>query len=109
IVEQMLSTEQASVWFSSEYKILNEIDIIIKEEAQITTKRPDRLMITKDNDIILVDYKFAKTKKNINQYSSQIKTYEQLIKQIGFNKIQSYLWFVNFNESQISSEIVEVK
>ncbi|MDD2577624.1 MAG: 3'-5' exonuclease, partial [Bacteroidales bacterium] len=91
IVEQMLSTEQASVWFSSEYKILNEIDIIIKEEAQITTKRPDRLMITKDNDIILVDYKFAKTKKNINQYSSQIKTYEQLIKQIGFNKIQSYL------------------
>ncbi|MDD3668564.1 MAG: 3'-5' exonuclease, partial [Bacteroidales bacterium] len=109
IVEQMLSTEQASVWFSLEYKILNEIDIIVKEEAQITTKRPDRLMITKDNDIILVDYKFAKTKKNINQYSSQIKTYEQLIKQIGFNKIQSYLWFVNFNESQISSEIVEVK
>ena len=109
IVEQMLSTEQASVWFSLGNKILNEIDIIIKEEGQITTKRPDRLMITKDNDIILVDYKFAKTKKNINQYSSQIKTYEQLIKQIGFNKIQSYLWFVNFNESQISSEIVEVK
>ena len=109
IVEQMLSTEQASVWFSLENKILNEIDIIVKEDGQITTKRPDRLMITKDNEIILVDYKFAKTKKNINQYSSQIKTYEQLIKQIGFNKIQSYLWFVNFNESQISSEIVEVK
>lgn len=109
IVEQMLSTEQASVWFSLGNKILNEIDIIVKEDGQITTKRPDRLMITKDNEIILVDYKFAKTKKNINQYSSQIKTYEQLIKQIGFNKIQSYLWFVNFNESQISSEIVEVK
>ncbi|MDD4529273.1 MAG: PD-(D/E)XK nuclease family protein, partial [Bacteroidales bacterium] len=109
IIEQMLSAEQASQWFSLENKILNEIDIILKEDGQITTKRPDRLMITKDNDIILVDYKFAKTKKNISQYSSQIKTYEQLIKQIGFNKIQSYLWFVTFNESQISSEIVEVK
>ncbi|MCK9322274.1 MAG: UvrD-helicase domain-containing protein, partial [Bacteroidales bacterium] len=91
IIEQMLSAEQASQWFSLENKILNEIDIILKEDGQITTKRPDRLMITKDNDIILVDYKFAKTKKNISQYSSQIKTYEQLIKQIGFNKIQSYL------------------
>ncbi len=109
IVEQMLSTEQASVWFSIGYKILNEIDIIVKEEGQITTKRPDRLMITKENEIILVDYKFAKTKKNINQYSSQIKNYEQLIKQIGFSKIQSYLWFVDFTETQISSEIVEVK
>ncbi len=109
IVEQMLSTEQASVWFSPGYKILNEIDIIVKEEGQITTKRPDRLMITKDNEIILVDYKFAKTKKNINEYSSQIKNYEQLIKQIGFSKIQSYLWFVDFTETQISSEIVEVK
>ena len=105
----MLSTEQASVWFSPGYKILNEIDIIVKEEGQITTKRPDRLMITKDNEIILVDYKFAKTKKNINEYSSQIKNYEQLIKQIGFSKIQSYLWFVDFTETQISSEIVEVK
>jgi len=109
IIQEMLNTSKASEWFSSDYKILNEVDIVLKDEGQIITKRPDRLMITKDNEIILVDYKFAKTKKNINQYSSQIKTYEQLIKQIGFNKIQSYLWFVNFNESQISSEIVEVK
>jgi ATP-dependent exoDNAse (exonuclease V) beta subunit len=109
LINDMFSLTDAKDWFSEKYKVFNEVDIVVKQGNQITTKRPDRLMITKDNEIILVDYKFAQTKKNIKQYSSQIKTYEQLIKQIGFNKIQSYLWFVNFNESQISSEIVEVK
>ncbi len=108
IIEQMLSTEQASVWFSIGYKILNEIDIIVKEEGQITTKRPDRLMITKENEIILVDYKFAKTKKNLSRYINQIKNYEAIIKQIGFNNVKSYLWFINFDE-EFSSDILEVE
>lgn len=109
VINNMLSLDETKDWFSDKYRVMNEVDIITREKDIITTKRPDRLMIGKENEVLIVDYKFASTKNNLEYYFSQINDYNLLIREMGYKNIKSYLWFVNFEKSEFTSEIIEVK
>lgn len=109
IINDMLLLKEAKDWFSDKYEVFNELDIVLKADGNITTKRPDRLMIDKANGVIIVDYKFASSKTNLNLYSNQISDYKYLISNMGYTNIKSYLWFVNFDNQEFSSEIIEVE
>lgn len=75
-------------WFTDRYKILNEAEIITKEGR---IKRPDRIMINSES-IIIVDYKFGENEKS--EYISQTREYAGLLKELGYENIEIYLWYV---------------
>jgi ATP-dependent helicase/nuclease subunit A len=87
-VKNLINNDFVKDWFSEKYIILNEAEIIT---AAGQIKRPDRIMISSEMAII-ADYKFGSHEKL--SYISQTREYAALLKELGFNKIEIYLWFV---------------
>ena len=83
------STKEAEDWFSGKYNIINEASILHGEGK---LKRPDRVMLTQD-EAIIIDYKFGE--KEEKSYSGQLKDYARLIKEMGYVKVDAYIWYVS--------------
>jgi len=79
---------QVKSWFSGEWKVLNERDILTKS-AQ--TRRPDRVLI-RNRSAIIIDYKFGD--KELKEHKEQILEYADLLKQMGYEQVELYLWYV---------------
>ena len=73
-------------WFDGTYKVLNEKEIISNREV----KRIDRIMFGKD-EVIILDYKFTEDKENENKYHEQLKEYKQIVSNMGYKNIKTYL------------------
>jgi ATP-dependent exoDNAse (exonuclease V) beta subunit len=84
-------------WFSGAYKVLNEKEVLSNGQ----TRRIDRIMFGRD-EVIIVDYKFTEDKENENKYHEQLKEYKQIVSNMGYKYIKTYLWF-------IGNEIKEVE
>ena len=97
-------------WFSSEWTVLNErailsIDNNNTDEQQKDypiSRRPDRVIVN-GNKAIVIDYKTAQgvVKKNSDgTYSApsenkkQIEKYVSLLREMGYENVQSYLWYI---------------
>jgi len=72
-------------WFSSDYKVLNEVEILQNGRNY----RPDRVLI-KDNHAIVIDYKFG---EKADDYQKQVKNYLYAIKQMGYTT-EGYLCYI---------------
>lgn len=59
------------------------------------SKRPDKLIIGKD-DVVIIDYKF--TAMQSDSHVMQIKKYEELIKEMGYVNVKSYLFYAELKE-----------
>ena len=79
-------------WYSGDWQLFNECDIIWQEKGELRTRRPDRVMM-RDNEIVVVDFKFGKQNK---KYNKQVQGYMQLLTRMGYPKenIKGYLWYV---------------
>jgi ATP-dependent exoDNAse (exonuclease V) beta subunit len=55
------------------------------------TYRPDRVIIQPDK-VIVVDYKFGELHQE--KYKQQVKRYMDLLKQMGYQNIDGYLWYL---------------
>lgn len=97
IIKQMFLDAKKYEWFSGAYKVLNEKEIISNGQ----TRRIDRIMFGRD-EVIVVDYKFTEDKENENKYHEQLKEYKQIVSNMGYKNIKTYLWF-------IGNEIKEVE
>jgi len=91
-LSEHLSRDDVKGWFDGSHHVLNEIDILYNNGL---TRRPDRVMI-KDGKVTVVDYKFGE--KDEKKYSRQVKSYIDLIRQIGYKEVEGYLWYVQLNE-----------
>ncbi len=78
-------------WFSGEWQILTEQDIML---ADGTTRRPDRIMI-KGNECVVVDWKFGHSKRS--EYQVQVRDYMNLLQAMGY-EVKGYLCYVNQKE-----------
>ena len=87
-----MSNPKAADWFTGKYKLYNECSILISNNEE-ATRRPDRVMI-KDNEAIVVDYKFG---KESDKYKEQVKRYMDLLVQMGYKNVKGYLWYVYKN------------
>ena len=96
-IEHQLTTAlndlRVKKWFSGEFTILNEADILLPNGH---IKRPDRVMLDADKAIV-VDYKFGHEEDNL-QHQKQVKSYMDLIKQMGIDHVEGYLWYVLEND-----------
>ncbi|MCQ2267048.1 MAG: UvrD-helicase domain-containing protein [Bacteroidaceae bacterium] len=83
-------------WFSSRWQVYNEQAIICPHPTRpmLTTRRPDRV-ITDGERTVVIDFKFAR--HNANHYL-QVEQYCQLLREMGHQHVEGYLWYVYNNE-----------
>ena len=59
------------------------------------SSRPDGVMI-KDSKAIVVDYKFGE--RQDKRHPNQVRNYLQLIRKMGFERVDGYLWYVELGK-----------
>ncbi|GCB34360.1 UvrD-helicase domain-containing protein [Bacteroides faecalis] len=91
VAHKAFSLPEIQEWYSGEWTLFNECAIVYKERGVLQTRRPDRVMM-KDGQVVVVDFKFGKEN---SKYNKQVKSYMQLLAQMGYKNITGYLWYVN--------------
>ena len=81
-------------WFSGTWELYNECAILYRENGVLQTRRPDRVMM-KDGEVIVVDFKFGKP---YPEYEAQVREYMDLLKNMGYDHVRGYIWYVFYNE-----------
>ena len=94
---QFLSERVGSVagrgWFApAGVQVLNEVSLIGTDGAE---HRPDRVLLRADGSIVVIDYKFGRPAP---EYISQVRGYEALYRQLGYERVEGYLWYVETGE-----------
>jgi ATP-dependent exoDNAse (exonuclease V) beta subunit len=77
-------------WFSGKYSVYSELSVIVKENGTVTTKRPDRVLLSNDSTIV-VDYKFGAPH---DSHQKQVQEYVSLLKGMDYPNVEGYLWYV---------------
>ena len=90
IVDEALRQPEVSEWFSGRYELFNECTILTMEEGIVVQKRPDRVMRSADKTIV-VDFKFGEP---VNKHQRQVGAYMSLLRKMGFENVEGYLWYV---------------
>ncbi len=92
LTTRAFSLPQVKDWYSGEWTLFNECDIIWQENGELRTRRPDRVMM-RNGEIVVVDFKFGKPNK---KYNKQVQGYMQLLVRMGYAapNISGYLWYV---------------
>lgn len=88
LLRNYLSNPAVLPWYSGEYKVLNEVQIL---QPKGTFSRPDRVMI-KGSEVIVIDYKFGE--KEDKKYIRQVKYYVEQIKKMGYTDVKGYICYL---------------
>lgn len=96
LTHKAFSLPQVQDWYSGDWRLFNECDIIWQENGELQTRRPDRVMM-RDGKVVVVDFKFGKKSK---KYNKQVAGYMQLLARMGYPEkdIEGYLWYVSQDE-----------
>lgn len=89
-VGEALRQPEVSEWFSGRYELFNECTILTVEDGVVVQKRPDRVMRSADKTVV-VDFKFGEPAA---KHHRQVGAYMSLLRQMGFENVEGYLWYV---------------
>jgi len=78
-------------FFAEGNEVLNEQTIIQKEGKMV---KPDRIVITKDKKVYLLDYK---TGVHNSKYQKQLEEYEKSIANMGFKVLRKTIVYIGEN------------
>ena len=92
MLNSYLSDPLVSSWYSGEYRVLNEVQIL---QPKGTFIRPDRVMI-KGEEVIVIDYKFGE--KEDKKYIRQVKYYVDQVRKIGYSDIKGYICYITLGK-----------
>ncbi len=87
-IYEIVNHQDLSLFFSNEHKILNEKTIIQKEGNLVI---PDRMVLTKLNEIYLLDYK---TGSHQTKYQLQLENYQKATEKMGFKVTKKALVYI---------------
>ena len=101
LLESRLRNAKVADWFSDRWTLYNECSILSVNPItnEVVEQRPDRVMIDGD-EVVVVDFKFGRPHP---EYHDQVHQYMSLLKDMGYQNVKGYLWFV------YSNKIEEVK
>ena len=85
-IDKCFSNPTMRQWFSPEWHICNERDILASPTIR---RRCDRIVFNDDSTIVL-DFKFG---KHESKYITQVREYMSLLARIGFKNIRGFLWY----------------
>ncbi|MFI5211295.1 MAG: UvrD-helicase domain-containing protein [Ignavibacteria bacterium] len=86
-LEEILNTEDTKKWFTEDFTIMNEAEILLPGGE---IYRPDRVMLGK-NEVIIVDYKSGSEKA---EHKEQLDQYAEVMKEMGYQNIEKYLFYI---------------
>lgn len=84
----LINNDNIKRWFSEDWYVKNEVNILTSTGD---IQRPDRVII-KDNHAIVIDYK---TGAYSNKHHRQVKSYQLLLQDMGYENVLGYLLYVN--------------
>ena len=87
-IQEIVSHQDLTFFFSNEHKILNEKTIIQKEGSIV---KPDRMVLASNNEIYLLDYK---TGSHQAKYTQQLENYQNTIEKMGFKVTKKALVYI---------------
>lgn len=88
LLQKASTHPQISGWFSGDYKVRTEVDLLLPGGAG---QRPDRVM-TRGMEAVVVDYKFGE--KKLPSYRRQVERYCETLREMGFAPVTGYIWYV---------------
>ena len=91
-LSESLSLPAVQDWYSGNYHVLNEQQVL---HPSLSFIRPDRVMI-KDDEVIVVDYKFGESVES--KYVKQVQRYVKSIRDMGYANVRGYLFYVKLGE-----------
>lgn len=89
---QLITQPDVARWFAPDVRVVAESDILKSGER---IARPDRVVID-GNRVIVIDYKFGRLE--LAQYTTRVKEYMQLVREMGYTHVEGYLWYVEKNK-----------
>ncbi|WP_299365876.1 exodeoxyribonuclease V subunit beta [Winogradskyella sp.] len=89
LVMAIVQHDKLSTYFSDNYLIYNEREIITKSG---TLLRPDRINIGKKNEVILIDYKTGEQKVS---HKSQLNNYAAVLEEMNYKIKYTYVVYIN--------------
>ena len=89
ILKSVLQNESLKLYFSGQFKTLNEKEIISKEGLLF---RPDKLVFISSDEVALIDYK---TGGENSKHIEQLHTYENLLNEMGLKVVKKILVYIN--------------
>ena len=91
-LSHLLNQPEVKPWYDEATEIKNEVSILFGNGL---SKRPDRVIFQQDR-VIVIDYKFG---EQINpSHYQQINTYLKLIRQMGYQQVEGFLWYVELGK-----------
>ena len=87
-IQEIITHDALESFFSNEHKILNEKTIIQKVGTVI---KPDRMVLSNNNEIYLLDYK---TGLHQSKHTQQIENYQNAIEKMGFKVTKKVLVYI---------------
>lgn len=88
-ITNIVAHPQLKDYFSQDLTIYNEKDIITKDGKIF---RPDRIVINKNNEAIIIDYK---TGLHNPKYQQQLQDYHDVLNEMGYKTIKKVLIYIN--------------
>ena len=87
-IHEIVNHQELALFFSREYKIVNEKTIIQKEGNLV---KPDRMVLNNQNEIYLLDYK---TGSHQTKYQYQLENYQNAVEKMGFKVTKKTLVYI---------------
>ena len=84
---EVISLPEVADWYSGNWKVKNEADILTAEGSLL---RPDRVMIRGDKAMV-VDYK---TGVPFDSHSIQVNTYMRALSEMGYKEVSGFLYYL---------------
>lgn len=103
LIETIKGDEQLMSWFDSANVVYTERNISYPHEEGSSDhehRRPDRIVKRPSGEVVVVDYKFGiKTDpKTLADDAAMVKEYMNLLRQLGYDHIEGYLWYARSNK-----------
>lgn len=99
-LREKLNRPEIKGWFDKSNRIINERSIIDRSKIE----RPDRIIIDKNRNAVIIDYKFGE-KMDDSKYGAQVRGYVNKLKETGkFLSVKGYIWYVKLNRILFVSE-----
>jgi ATP-dependent exoDNAse (exonuclease V) beta subunit len=93
-VKKILRKEKVKNWFSTDWEVKSESEILLQDGSRL---RPDRVMI-KDKNACVIDYKTGAEKEEDKR---QVNKYVDVLKTMGYEKVEKYLLYINDENSDL--------
>ncbi len=96
LLSERIASAEKRGWFSENNDRIRNESTLINEKGEMF--RPDRVVITPERKVIIIDYKFGEHR---GSYEGQLKCYADLWQRMGYREVSAFLWYVQTDEVRV--------